>query len=199
MPDAIGASIPDVWLVRHGETAWSAAWRHTGRTDLELTPRGEEQARLLGRRLAKGAFTLVLTSPLRRARDTCRIAGWADGADADDDLCEWDYGGDEGRTTVEIREHRPGWDIWTDGPAGGETVDAVGARADRAITRALGSAGATVLFAHAHVLRVLAARWLGLAPAAGRLFRLETASVSVLGHERDRRVIALWNDVSHLA
>jgi probable phosphoglycerate mutase len=188
----------NLWLIRHGETAWSAAGRHTGRTDIALTPRGERQGERLRRRLGGHAFALVLTSPLRRARDTCRIAGYGDGARSDADLSEWDYGGYEGRTGAEIRIENPNWTLWDAGVPGGETAAEVGARVDRVLARALGTSGDVALFAHAHLLRVLAARWLSLAPAAGRSFALAAASVSVLGRESEQPVIALWNDVSHL-
>jgi probable phosphoglycerate mutase len=190
--------MPEIWLIRHGETAWSARGCHTGRTDVPLTPRGERQGEVLRRRLEGRAFAFVLTSPLRRARDTCAIAGYGGTAIPDDDLVEWDYGAYEGRTGAEIRAERADWDIWTAGVPRGETVEDVGTRADRAIARAMEASGDVLLFSHAHLLRVLAARWLGLEPAAGRYFALATASVSVLGHEGKRRVLKRWNDVSHL-
>lgn len=187
-----------LWLIRHGETEWSATRRHTGRTDVALSALGERQGALLGRRLAGCAFAAVLTSPLRRASDTCRIAGYGDRAQQDDDLREWDYGDYEGRTTEELRAHVPGWTIWEADVAGGEPVDEVGVRARRVIDRALAVQGDVALFAHAHLLRILAACWLGLPAVDGRCLALQTASVSVLGFEREQRVIALWNDVSHL-
>jgi broad specificity phosphatase PhoE len=190
--------MPKLWLIRHGETEWSASGRHTGRTDVALSPRGERQGERLRQRLAGQAFAAVWSSPLRRARDTCRIVGLGEGALTDDDLSEWNYGDYEGRTTAEIRKGAPGWTIWDAAVAGGESVDEVGARTDRVIARALAAEGDVALFAHAHLLRVLAARWLGLAAVAGRCFALQTASVSVLGHEREQRVIELWNDASHL-
>lgn len=183
----------ELWLVRHGETAWSASRRHTGRTDLELTPNGEKQADLLRKELNGRAFSLVLTSPLRRARETCQRAGYGDQAVVDADLCEWDYGIYEGRTTADIRAEQPGWTVWTGGVPGGETVEAVGARTDRVILRASAAKGDVVLFAHAHVLRILIARWLGLAPDLGRAFIIDTASVSVLAHEHEERVLRLLN------
>ena len=182
--------------VRHGETEWSRERRHTGRTDIPLTATGREQALLAGRRLASRDWALVLTSPLARAAATARLAGLD--AEPDDDLMEWDYGDAEGRTTTEIREERPGWDIWADGPAGGEPVDAVGERADRVIARALAAEGDVVLFAHGHLLRVLAARWIGLPASRGGAFRLDTAAISELDHERERRVIRVWNTQGHL-
>jgi broad specificity phosphatase PhoE len=190
--------MPDLWLIRHGETEWTVSGRHTGRTDVPLTPRGERQAELLRRRLAGHAFAAVLTSPLGRARDTCRIAGYGAPAVADDDLVEWDYGGYEGRTTDDIRGERPGWTLWRDGVPNGETAAEVGARADRVIARALSAGGDVALFAHGHVLRVLAARWVGLPATAGRCLALDTTSLSVLGHERGERVIRHWNEVCHL-
>jgi probable phosphoglycerate mutase len=185
-------------LVRHGETEWSRDKRHTGRTDIPLTATGREQALLAGRRLAHRDLALVLTSPLERAHETARLAGLGARAEPDEDLMEWDYGDDEGRTTEEIREERPGWDIWNEGPRGGESVDEVGARADRVIARALGQRGDAALFAHGHLLRVLAARWIGLPAASGGTLLLGTAAICELTLERDRRVIGLWNDTSHL-
>ena len=187
-----------LWLIRHGETEWSVAKRHTGRTDIALTATGERQAAALGRHLARRAFALVLCSPLQRARETCRLAGYSDVATCTDDLLEWDYGAYEGRTTSEIRTEVPGWSIWTGGVPGGETIDQVGNRAEQVIKQALAVDGDVALFAHAHILRILTACWLGLSPAAGRLFALNTASVSVLGHERETRVISVWNQDWHL-
>jgi len=189
---------PDLWLVRHGETEWSASGRHTGRTDIPLTDEGIRQARALGRHLAGRSFALVLTSPLSRAADTCGLAGYGDVAQPSEDLLEWDYGQAEGRTTTEMRAQHPGWSVWTSGPPGGETVEEVGRRTERVIARALEASGAVALFAHAHVLRILAARWLRLPPGDGRLFALGPASLSVLGWEREGRVISRWNDRSFL-
>jgi broad specificity phosphatase PhoE len=186
--------VPDLWLVRHGETAWSQTGQHTGRTDIPLTARGERQAELLSRRLKNKTFALILTSPLRRALDTCKLAGQGQAAVLDDDLLEWDYGVYEGRRTDDIRKERPGWSLWTDGCPGGESADDVGARVDRVIARSLQAGGDVALFAHGHVLRVLAARWLELPPAGGRYFALDTASLSVLGQEREQRVIRSWNE-----
>ncbi len=183
-----------LWLIRHGETAWSRDGRHTGRTDVPLTARGELQARLLARRLAAHPFALVLTSPLSRARETCRLAGRLEGAVVDPDLQEWDYGQLEGRTTAEIQRELPGWSVWTGPIPGGETPDEVGARADRVIARASAVEGDFALFAHAHVLRVLAARWVGLPATGGRHLALDTASLSVLGHEHGRPVVRSWNE-----
>ena len=187
-----------LWLIRHGETEWSVTKRHTGRTDIALTATGERQAAALGRHLARRAFALVLCSPLQRARETCRLAGYSDVATCTDDLLEWDYGAYEGRTTSEIRTEVPGWSIWTGGVPGGETIEQVGNRAEQVIKQALAVDGDVALFAHAHILRILTACWLGLPPDAGRLFALSTASVSVLGHERETRVISVWNQDWHL-
>jgi probable phosphoglycerate mutase len=184
-----------VWLVRHGETEWARLGRHTGRTDVPLTAAGRRQARALGRRLAGHHFALVLASPLSRAADTARLAGFADVVELDADLREWDYGDLEGRTTADIRAEIPGWTIWSGPWPGGETAAAVGARADRVIARCRhpGLGGDTLLFAHGHLLRVLAARWLDLEPADGGIFALSTATTSVLGWERERPVIETWN------
>ncbi len=183
----------ELWLIRHGETEWSAAKRHTGRTDIPLTPTGERQAAALGRSLAGRRFTLVLCSPLRRARQTCELAGYREGATMSDDLLEWDYGVYEGKTTKEIRLEQPGWSIWTASVAKGESIEQVGGRAQRVIQRASASGGDVALFAHAHILRILTACWLGLPPEAGRLFVLRTASISVLGFEHETRVMTQWN------
>jgi probable phosphoglycerate mutase len=182
-----------LWLVRHGETEWSASGQHTGRTDVPLTPAGQRQAAALGRFLAKRPFALVLSSPLGRARETCRLAGYAEAAVVTDDLREWDYGDYEGRKTVDIRKEVPGWTIWSGPVPGGETIEQVAGRTRRVIDRAVAAGGDVALFAHGHVLRVLAACWLGLAPEGGRLLALGTASLSVLGHERETRAITTWN------
>lgn len=183
----------ELWLIRHGETDWSVAKRHTGRTDITLTPMGERQAAALGGVLTGRRFALVLSSPLRRARETCRLAGYGDEATMTDDLLEWDYGIYEGKTTKEIRLEQPEWSIWTASVANGESIEQVRQRAQRVIQRSLAANGDVVLFAHAHILRILAACWLGLPPDAGRLFVLRTASLSVLGFEHDTRVITRWN------
>jgi probable phosphoglycerate mutase len=188
----------ELWLIRHGETEWSAAGRHTGRTDVPLTAVGERQAAALGRRLAGRSFALVLVSPLTRAVETCRIAGYGGVARFTDDLLEWDYGAYEGRTTVDIRTEVPGWTIWTGNPPGGETIEQVGRRAATVIDQAIAVGGDVAMFAHGHVLRVLTACWLGLPPGAGRLLALGTASLSVLGYERETRVISTWNQDWHL-
>jgi len=181
----------ELWLVRHGETEWSAAGRHTSSTDLALTAEGERKAAAVGRLLAGKTFALVLASPLRRALETCRLAGYR--AQTTPDLREWGYGAYEGLTTPEIQVENPGWTIWTATPPGGESAEQVGARADRIIAAAVAADGDVALFGHGHMLRVLAARWLGLEPEGGRLLALSTGSVSVLGYEREVRVLQMWN------
>ena len=183
----------EIWLIRHGETEWSKSGAHTGRTDLPLTEEGRGRAAAIGRYLAGRHFALVLTSPLGRARETCRIAGYGDVAIVDPDLSEWNYGDYEGRKTVDIRKERPTWDLWNDGVPNGESIEQVAARARRVIDRAAGVQGDTALFAHGHLLRILASCWLELPPTAARLFALGTASISVLGYERETRVISRWN------
>lgn len=189
-----GARRPDLWLVRHGETEWARLGRHTGRTDVPLTDLGREQARSVATRLVGVPFALVLSSPLSRAFETARLAGFGDQVEPDPNLVEWDYGTYEGRTTSEIRSLVPGWSIWRQGPVGGEAIDDVAARADRVIARARSVEGNVLLFAHGHVLRVLAARWLGLVPNEGRLFTLSTATLSVLGWEHGAPVLVRWNE-----
>jgi len=184
---------PEIWIVRHGETEWSRKGRHTGRTDAPLTAAGEREAMALRGRFGGRRFVLVLSSPLSRAWETCRLAGYGDVAGAEEDLREWDYGAYDGRTTSEIQRETPGWTIWEGEVPGGETGAEVGRRADRVIRRATEAGGDVALFAHGHILRVLAARWLGLVPTEGRLFALETSSIGVLGYERDVRVIRAWN------
>ncbi len=181
-------------LVRHGRTAWSRSGRHTGRTDIPLDPEGVVEAEAVGGLLAGREFALVLTSPLQRAAETCRLAGFGDRAEVCHDLIEWDYGEYEGRTSEEISRDRPGWTLWTAGVPGGETAADVGRRADRVVARARAADGDTLCFAHGHVLRVLAARWAGLPPAGGRLLALGAGSVSVLGWEREVPVIVRWNE-----
>lgn len=185
---------PELWLVRHGETEWSRLGRHTGRTDIPLTEAGRAQAAAVARKLAGHEFAMVLSSPLARALDTARLAGFGDRVETTDDLLEWDYGADEGLTTKQIRRERPGWTVWRDGPKDGETADEVAERVDRAIERVRSAAGDVLVFAHGHVLRLLAARWLGEPPTEGRLFALSTATVSVLGWERETAVIERWNE-----
>jgi broad specificity phosphatase PhoE len=185
-------------LARHGETEWSAAGRHTSVTDVALTDAGRRAGEALGARLAGRRFALVLASPRTRARLTCELAGCGGQAEIDADLVEWDYGEYEGLTTPEIREFRPGWSVWEQDLPGGETVAQVGARADRVLARVLAAGGDVALFAHGHFLRVLGARWLGLGPERGASFGLDTAALCELGFERERRVVWLWNDTSHL-
>ena len=184
----------DLWLFRHGETAWSLSGAHTGKTDLPLTDAGRARATAMGQYLKRRPFALVLTSPLARARETCRLAGYGDVAQIEPNLLEWNYGDYEGRTTTEIRKQRPDWSLWADGVPNGETVAQVGERAGAVIERAAKASGDVALFAHGHILRILTARWLGLEPAAGRLFALGTGSLSILGYERETRVIMLWNE-----
>jgi broad specificity phosphatase PhoE len=190
---AAASSQNEVVLVRHGETEWSRTGRHTGRTDIPLTERGREQVTGVGEVLKGRRFELVLTSPLARAAETARLAGFADVAEARLELMEWDYGEYEGRTTIDIRKERPGWSLWRDGVPAGETAAEVGARVDKVIAEVRAAGGDGLVFAHGHVLRVLAARWLGLAPTEGRLFALDSATISVLGYERETPVIRIWN------
>jgi broad specificity phosphatase PhoE len=180
-----------LWLLRHAETEWSRSGRHTGRTDVPLTEDGRERARALRERLADRASALVLSSPLSRARETAELAGLA--PQLRDDLLEFDYGSYEGITTAAIREQRPDWYLWRDSSPGGETAEDVGTRVDRVIEEALGAAGDVALFAHGHVLRALAARWVGQPASFGGSLKLATGAVSVLGFEREVRVIASWN------
>jgi broad specificity phosphatase PhoE len=183
----------EIVLARHGETEWSRDRRHTGRTDIPLTDDGRRQATVLRDALAGRRFARVVSSPLSRALDTARLAGMGDRAELNGDLVEWDYGEYEGITTAEIRERRPGWYLWRDGCPGGEDAAAVGRRADRVIAAVEGTDGDVALFAHGHVLRVLAARWLGLGPEAGALLKLDTGTLSALGYERETRVVTRWN------
>jgi probable phosphoglycerate mutase len=182
----------EVWLVRHGETEWSRHHRHTSRTDLPLTIEGQAAARRLRAALDTQRFDRVLTSPLQRARTTAELAGF-DGAEVDERLVEWDYGDYEGRTTEEIRRDVPGWTVWTHESPGGERANDVARRLDGVVDRIRGEGGRWLLFAHGHVLRALAARWIDEPVAAGRSLLLQTATVSVLGYERDVSVIARWN------
>jgi probable phosphoglycerate mutase len=181
-------------VVRHGATAWSRAGRHTGRTDVPLLDDGRLEAEEVGRRLAGHAFALVLTSPLARAWETCTLAGFGDQARECDDLREWDYGQYEGKTTEEIRAGRPQWSLWRHGVPGGETARQVAERADRVIEMTRSRSGDVLAFAHAHVLRVLGARWVGLPARAGAYFTLDPATISVLGWERQTAVVTRWND-----
>lgn len=184
----------DLYVVRHGATEWSENGRHTGTTDLPLLDEGRTQALETAKLLGDRRFALVLTSPLRRARETCALVGLGDQAQITDDLREWDYGEYEGLTTETIRETVPGWTVWTDPCPGGETLAQVAARADRVIARARAVEGEVALFAHGHVLRVLTARWCQLDPIEGRRFPLETATLCVLGWERECPGVRLWND-----
>jgi broad specificity phosphatase PhoE len=180
-------------VVRHGETEWSLAGRHTGRTDLPLTDSGRSQAARLAAALAGRSFSLVLCSPLRRARETCQLAGFGGEAVNCEDLREWDYGEYEGLTTPEIRAQRPDWNLWRDGCPGGELPGQVAARADRVLARARAADGNVLAFAHGHILRVLAARWIEMRAAAGGRFALGAGAIGVLGHERETPVIRRWN------
>ena len=182
----------EVWLVRHGETEWSRDGRHTSTTDLPLTADGERVAAALRDRLEDDRFALVLTSPRERARQTARLTGHPE-AEVDADLAEWDYGDLEGETSEEIRETYPGWTIWTGPVPGGEYAEQVAARLDRVVERCRAADGRVLLFGHGHALRALAARWLDLSVAEGRHLRLDTATVSVLGFERETPVVLRWN------
>lgn len=190
-----GSGRARVVIVRHGETEWSAAGRHTSRTDLPLTDEGRRRAEGLASALSEWTFAAVLSSPLRRARETCEIAGFASRAEVDDDLREWGYGEYEGLTTPEIRERDPDWSLWRDGCPGGEQPSEVAARADRVLTRLGAADGDGLVFAHGHLLRVLAARWVALEAAFGARLALGAGAIGVLGHERDTRVIEGWNHV----
>lgn len=180
-------------LVRHGETEWSRTGRHTSHTDLALTEAGRESAAELAQVLSGFDFALVLCSPLRRARETCALAGYDSVAVVEERLREWEYGEYEGITTPQIRERRPGWVLWRDGCPGGEDAAAVGGRVDAVLERARRAEGDVLLFAHGHVLRVLTARWLGFGPEAGARFRLDAGAVSRLGYERETEVLLGWN------
>jgi probable phosphoglycerate mutase len=194
----MSAPLPVVYLARHGETAWSVSRRHTGRTDLPLTPAGERDGLALGARLRGTRFALVLTSPLQRASRTCALAGFGEAAVPDADLVEWHYGDYEGLRTTEIRARRPDWDIFRDGCPGGEDAHDIGARADRVVARMRAAGGDVLVFSSAHILRVLAARWLGLAPADARYFVLGTGSLSALSYEHglDEPVVQSWNEAT---
>jgi probable phosphoglycerate mutase len=183
----------EIVVVRHGETEWSAASRHTSHTDLPLTERGRERARALAAQLATREFALVLCSPLLRARETCELAGFGEVAEICADLHEWDYGEYEGLTTPQIRESNPGWSLWRDGCPGGEFPWRVKERADRVLGRLRGAGGDAVAFAHGHILRVLTARWLSMEVSAGARFALAAGGVGVLGYERETEVVTGWN------
>jgi broad specificity phosphatase PhoE len=192
--------LPNVCLARHGETAWSLSGQHSGLTDLPLTERGESDASALKLRLKIMTFSKVFTSPLKRAVRTCELAGFGDRSEIDPDLVEWNYGEYEGVRTAEIRERRPNWQLFRGGCPGGESVEEIGARADRVVARVRSINENVLLFSSGHFLRVLAARWLGLGAASGASFVLETASVSILGYEHDlsEPAIRLWNDAKRL-
>jgi broad specificity phosphatase PhoE len=195
MSDALAAT----YLARHGETAWTISGQHTGMTDLPLTARGEGEALRLGEQLRGLTFAAVLASPLQRAIRTCELAGFGPMAKVEPDLIEWNYGAYEGRTSADIHRERPEWQLFRDGCPGGESPELIGARVDRVIRRVRSIEGNTLLFSSGHVLRVFAARWLGLDPGAGRYFLLGTASLSVVGYEHDRSepAIRLWNEMPH--
>jgi broad specificity phosphatase PhoE len=187
-----------IFLLRHGATEWSVSGRHTGRTDIALTEEGRRQAERLQARLARERFALVLVSPLKRARETAELAGFGDTAEVDPDLVEWDYGDYDGRTAAEIRQERPGWTPWHDGFPGGETLEQMAARAARVVARVRDAEGDVALFAHGHILRVVAACWLEQPPVEAAHYYLSTASLSVLGWERETTVIDRWNEACHL-
>jgi probable phosphoglycerate mutase len=194
------SSLSEIWLARHGETAWTISHQHTGRTDIPLTERGDCNAVSLADRLRGTTFAKVYASPLQRARRTAELAGFGSVAEIDPELIEWDYGQYEGLRTAEIRQSRRDWWLFRDGCPGGESVADVGARADRVIAKLRRSAGRTLLFGHSHFFRVLAARWLELPPSAGSLFFLGTASLSILGYEHttNEPAVRLWNDDRHV-
>jgi broad specificity phosphatase PhoE len=193
-------TLPQLYLARHGETAWSLSGQHTGLTDIPLTERGERNARLLGKLLQGRTFAHVFTSPLQRARRTGELAGFGSVAVVDPDLVEWNYGAYEGRTSADIRKERPNWELFRDGVPNGESVAEIGARADRVIARVRAVDGEVLVFSSGHFLRVLGARWLGLDAAAGRCFVLSTAALSIVGYEHDKSepVVRLWNDICHV-
>ena len=190
--------MPKLFLARHGDTAWTESRQHTGRTDIPLNQAGEERARRLGERLRRYSFVSVFTSPLQRASKTCDLAGYGATAERDPDLAEWDYGRFEGMLTKNILKERPGWELFRDGCPDGESPEDVASRADRFITRVRDIEGDVLAFSSAHIIRMIAARWLGLPPQAGRFFYCRPASGGVLGFEhknRDEPIIGLWNHV----
>ncbi|MGH8969300.1 MAG: histidine phosphatase family protein [Actinomycetes bacterium] len=189
----------ELWLVRHGETEWSASGRHTSRTDVELTEAGRRDAAALRARLLGLDFARVLTSPRRRARVTADLAGFGDRAEEAQDLVEWDYGRDEGLTTPEIRRDRPGWSVWRDGPLGGESAEDVRRRVDRVVALALAVERPVLAFSHGHLCRAIGARWIGLDVADGARLKVAAGAICVLGHERDTPAVERWNDTGHLA
>jgi len=186
------ASDTELWLVRHGETEWSRDGLHTSRTDLPLTARGEAEARALAPALRDTTFGLVLTSPRRRARRTAELAGFGT-VHVEEDLAEWDYGEYEGVSTRQIRERVPDWTVWTHPSPGGETAEEVGRRLDRVVAKVRAHSGRVLVFGHSHALRALTARWVGQPVSGGRCFKLDTATVSVLGYERETPVLLRWN------
>ena|SRR5579872_2868204 len=192
-------SLPEIYLARHGETAWTVSGQHTGRTDIPLTERGERNALALGKRLQGLTFAKVFTSPLQRARRTCELAGFGAVAQIDPDLVEWNYGDYEGMKSADILKQRPGWQLFRDGVPNGESVAEIGARADRVIARLRAVDSNVLVFSSGHFLRVLAARWLGLEAAGGQYFTLSTAALSILGYEHSKAdpVLRLWNDTRH--
>lgn len=187
------AAALELWLIRHGETEWSLSGAHTSRTDIPLTDRGRKRAENIRGYLRGKTFSMVLTSPMQRARETCRIAGFADAAQIDPDLSEWNYGVYEGRTTKDIQKENPGWSVWTSPLPEGETLDQVAERANRVIARAAARGGSVALFAHGHILRILAACWIQGPPLTGSRLALSTGAVSTLGFEHETRVITMWN------
>jgi len=182
-----------IYIVRHGATEWSESGQHTSFTDLPLLEKGRKQAAEVAGKLAGHDFALVLTSPLRRARETCELAGFGDQAQVDDDLVEWNYGEYEGLTTPQIRERNPSWNLWTEGCPGGESPAEIGARVDRVIERMRAADGDALAFAHGHVLRVFTARWLEMDVAAGARFKLAAAGLGELGYERETQVMERWS------
>lgn len=188
----------EVVLVRHGQTEWSLSGKHTGRSDISLTELGYRQAEALGKMLAGEEFDRIYSSPLRRAWETMERAGYGELGKSDENLMEWDYGIYEGLTTVEVRRDIADWSVWTHPTYQGETVTEVGQRADSVIERAVGAGGRIALFAHGHLLRILGARWMGMPADSGRNLSLDTATISILGWERENRVIKRWNEVCHL-
>lgn len=188
----------EVTLVRHGQTEWSATGRHTGRTDVPLTDLGRRQATALGGMLDGAHFELVLSSPLSRAWETMELAGYGDIGEARDELVEWDYGTHEGVRTADVRTNIPGWSVWTHPIVDGEAIGEVGARADQVIAELVTAGGPSLVFAHGHFLRILAARWIGQPATVGRSLGLDTATVSILGWERENRAILGWNQACHL-
>ena len=191
------SALPEIHVIRHGETAWTESRQHTGLTDIPLTERGERQARRFGDHLGGRTYPHVFTSPLQRARRTCELAGFGAEAKVEPELVEWNYGEYDGLTTEEILKRRPGWQLFQDGCPKGESVAEVGARADRVIARLRSLDGDVLLFSSGHFTRVFAARWLGLDASCGRLFLLSTTTLSILGYDHDKSepVIRLWNDV----